>query len=349
MLCLSRLRPLCDRLPECCFVICGPGKLASRPVEARSALNALQDLRISSPTVDADVFRIGTIIDSLVDTGAKRSVIDVSELKDTNTFEVRKSSASWIAIDQQLLPVLGEVKLSIRFQGAVVDLDNVLVMENLAHPSVLGADWVAKGDIGIRFSKGKWLVKRQPSQVHGLEAAPHCEIPNQVFASLNQQAIDEEDFNIAKLLFDPYDVSATNLPSPRKTNANEHILIGFMTDETNKSQVEFCDTLDLEKRTKFCNSLDDYTKRDIVRILGGHPGCFAKQKTGIDYGVHVIDTGESQPIRCFQRRVSETERMIISENVKKMLAAGLITPSRSPWNSPVVFVPNEDGKLAFLC
>ena len=54
---------------------------------------------------------------------------------------------------------------------------------------------------------------------------------------------------------------------------------------------------------------------------------------------HIIDTGDSKPINQGPRRVSPDQRRIIKEQIDKLLKAGIIAPSRSPWASPVLLVP----------
>ena len=62
---------------------------------------------------------------------------------------------------------------------------------------------------------------------------------------------------------------------------------------------------------------------------------------------HVIDTGDSQPIRQLPRRVPFALRKEISRLVQEMLDGDIIQESASPWASPVVLVRKKDGSLRF--
>nr|XP_054769454.1 uncharacterized protein LOC129277281 [Lytechinus pictus] len=58
---------------------------------------------------------------------------------------------------------------------------------------------------------------------------------------------------------------------------------------------------------------------------------------------HSIDTGTAIPIRQAQRRHPMTQRKEIDEQVKNLLAQGLIEPVTSPWASNIVLVKKKDG------
>ena len=63
--------------------------------------------------------------------------------------------------------------------------------------------------------------------------------------------------------------------------------------------------------------------------------------------VHYIDTEDHRPIRIPPRRVDPEKREVIEKEVTKMLAAGVIRNSNSPWSSPVVLVKKPDGSTRF--
>ena len=62
---------------------------------------------------------------------------------------------------------------------------------------------------------------------------------------------------------------------------------------------------------------------------------------------HVIDTGDSQPMRQLPRRVPFALRQEISRMVQEMLDGDIVQESASPWASPVVLVKKKDGTLRF--
>ena len=60
-----------------------------------------------------------------------------------------------------------------------------------------------------------------------------------------------------------------------------------------------------------------------------------------------INTGEAQPKRQSVRRTPFAARQEIVEQLRDMQAQNVITPSDSPWASPVVLVRKKDGSLRF--
>ena len=66
-----------------------------------------------------------------------------------------------------------------------------------------------------------------------------------------------------------------------------------------------------------------------------------------DRVTHRIDTGSSPPIRLPYRRLPLSKKQALEEEVDKMLEEGIITPSESPWASPVVMVTKKDGTCCF--
>lgn len=60
-----------------------------------------------------------------------------------------------------------------------------------------------------------------------------------------------------------------------------------------------------------------------------------------------IDTGDHSPINLKAYRTPLTKRTIIEEQIKNMLGADVIRPSRSPWAFPVVIVDKKDGSKRF--
>ena len=66
-----------------------------------------------------------------------------------------------------------------------------------------------------------------------------------------------------------------------------------------------------------------------------------------DSVMHTVDTGKTPPIKQRQRPVPFGLREQVEEIVDDLLRRRLITPSSSPWSSPIVLVRKKDGRLRF--
>ena len=61
-----------------------------------------------------------------------------------------------------------------------------------------------------------------------------------------------------------------------------------------------------------------------------------------------IRTGDSPPIALGPHRVPDRLKASVKDEIEKLLGLGVIVVSTSPWVSPIVPVPKEDGGLR-LC
>ena len=62
---------------------------------------------------------------------------------------------------------------------------------------------------------------------------------------------------------------------------------------------------------------------------------------------HSIDTGSAKPIKQKPYRTSPDQLEFIKSEINAMLQKGIISPTTSPWSSPVVIVPKKNGKKRF--
>jgi transposase InsO family protein len=85
-------------------------------------------------------------------------------------------------------------------------------------------------------------------------------------------------------------------------------------------------------------------------ILSRYKHVFAvdpKRPNRIDFIQHRIDTGDHQPFKIYPRRRSPMERERINNEVRRMLADGIVVESDSPFASPSTLVNKKTGDLRF--
>jgi hypothetical protein len=96
-------------------------------------------------------------------------------------------------------------------------------------------------------------------------------------------------------------------------------------------------------------NLNEEEKKEIVKIIDSYD-IFANDYNKLGsctVGMHTITTDNEKPIYVPPYRKSYKEREEIKEEVIKMLEAGIIQHSRSPWSFPVVQVPKKNGTRRF--
>ena len=62
---------------------------------------------------------------------------------------------------------------------------------------------------------------------------------------------------------------------------------------------------------------------------------------------HQIPTQVCSPIKQRQYRLAQSLKPVVQQQLQEMLHAGVITPSVSPWSSPVVLVKKKDDSYRF--
>ena len=96
--------------------------------------------------------------------------------------------------------------------------------------------------------------------------------------------------------------------------------------------------------------LDETQEQALYNLLLQYSGIFAIDEHDFGHAKtikHQINTGSSTPIRQQTRRVPRAHRQEAKHLVESMLNNKIITPSSSPWASPVVLVRKKDGSLRF--
>ena len=56
-----------------------------------------------------------------------------------------------------------------------------------------------------------------------------------------------------------------------------------------------------------------------------------------------LDTGQNPPVKQRPYKTPFSQRPLVEKHIEDMLQTGVISPSNSPWASPIVIVPKKDG------
>ena len=99
---------------------------------------------------------------------------------------------------------------------------------------------------------------------------------------------------------------------------------------------------------------DPADRRRILELLQAHSHMFAENdlELGTTHLMEFrIDTEDNPPFRMRPYRPAWTQKKIIEEHIQNMLDAGVISPSCSPYASPIILVPKkkdpQTGEVAY--
>ena len=113
-----------------------------------------------------------------------------------------------------------------------------------------------------------------------------------------------------------------------------------------------------KERSRKLLSILDFAESDctseqlatLESVISQHADLFEMDDSELGHSnvvQHVIDTGDSTPIKQHPYRTPVVQREKIAELIEQMKRQGIVKPSCSPWASPVVLVPKRDGSTRF--
>ncbi|CAF4231076.1 unnamed protein product [Rotaria sp. Silwood2] len=94
--------------------------------------------------------------------------------------------------------------------------------------------------------------------------------------------------------------------------------------------------------------LDEDQREKIKQLILKFPDVFNEQPGRTKKVQHQINlVPDAKPFNSPPFRYAPARKEIIEQNIKDMLEQGIISPSTSPWASPVILGPKKDGTLRF--
>lgn len=95
-------------------------------------------------------------------------------------------------------------------------------------------------------------------------------------------------------------------------------------------------------------NLSDRQKYDLKCVIDEFKTISGDRLGRTDLEYHVINTGDSEPVKQRYYPVSPHLLPAVHKELDRMLKLGVVEPSHSAWNSPILLVPKKDGSLR-LC
>ncbi len=124
-------------------------------------------------------------------------------------------------------------------------------------------------------------------------------------------------------------------------NSINHLTTANAQQTHHRSNIN--DTIDLSN-----TDLSNDQKEQLQQLIKKYSDIFTNKPGKTTKLKHQIDVKEgTRPLTAAPYRCAPNRRKIIGDNIEEMLKEEIITPSNSPWSSPVVLAPKKDGTLRF--
>ncbi len=126
----------------------------------------------------------------------------------------------------------------------------------------------------------------------------------------------------------------------------------IMNGDEEKEMLIEEDELNLAKRIdslKF-GELNERQSEQVRNLLKKYSSVFnwnEGESSTTNVAEHKIDVGDARPIKRKQYRIPQNLKKEVKNQVDSMLDKGIIRPSMSPWNAPVLLVKKKNGKFRF--
>ena len=132
------------------------------------------------------------------------------------------------------------------------------------------------------------------------------------------------------------EIGASGIAVVEDNHADDDLLkVDHADEEESIEKIEVGPNTDPKQTQQLQELLQKYTD-----IFTAEPGT-----TNLEY--HKIELSTSQPVRQRPYAIPFAKKQAVKEEVQKMLQMGIIEPSDSPYNAPIVLVDKKDGTVRF--
>ena len=101
------------------------------------------------------------------------------------------------------------------------------------------------------------------------------------------------------------------------------------------------------EQAKISEDLDENQRDEMKTLLLEYSDTMTDVPGRTDVVKHTVHTVSEMPMRQRPYSIPIAMRDTVQNEIGKMLASGVIEPSKSPWASPIVIVDKKDGTVRF--
>jgi len=261
----------------------------------------------------------GVLTRALVDTGATHSLVSSAWAERLELITVASPVSTVTAADGHSLPLSGSAHVRIDM-GALRFGAPLVVLPSLAFDMVLGLDILARIAGSVHVGSRTLCSPSLPEPVPLFSSADEIAFASAAVFSFDLPS-SSEDPDLLPLSFSEASLSW----APANWAKLRDLAVQSLPDTTTAAD-----------KARFGELLDKH--KSACAIDPKAPGLANVEPFR-------LRTTESYPIAHRARRFSPAERSAVNDEVRRLLAAGIIQPSKSPWAAPIVPIAKPDGSI----
>ena len=353
------------------------GKAAEDVMEVNESFSACVNMKLNNTNVN------GTM-----DTGAGPSVIDFGTLEHIGLAgDMKKPEGGLVNASGDGMEVLGLVDIEVKIQNMQAVKHEFKVINTKSYRNILiGRDFMRRyGRVTFDFHKnriklGSVIINcvgnvETPEKVRLLSTTKVPARCEQVVAVRCKKRCALLDLNFEPKVVDGVFVSKARVVpnvdgvfmvsvlnvSDNEVTINGRKTLGYVhdkdemigcvpSDAINEISASQTGNTHLAGAT-FGKNLSDDEKARLMAVVEKHSDVFARnpKKPKQTSVIHPIVTDETMPVKSRYYRVPVAWEQEVNKQIQEMLENGIIRPSSSPWNSPIILVKKKDGTMRFVC
>jgi hypothetical protein len=214
--------------------------------------------------------------------------------------------------DQSPLTIQGQVRLPLIIESPTTDMvsHEFLVTPSLGYDVILGRDFFEKVGIGL-------YIPSHDIQYH----------------KKYKQAIKHSKDEVRILT-----VAGDHLVCHISTYSDTTCMVDHFKQPEGIHEVEVYEEPDEDADIKLNNDLTNITDPRVRHILENHPSIITSELSSTPCSVdkhHIELVDGTKPYKRSYYRIGPKERQFLDTEIARLIALGVVAPSRSSWGSPV--------------
>ena len=309
-----------------------------------------------------------------------------SKIKPTVELCELATSHRLVGVDGAPLNILGSAVAPITISG-ITYKHKFVIAERITADAILGLDFLEANQCVLNLAEGKIIIANRSipllpnssttkiccskitlTETLTIPPRSEMEITGQIHSNtegtwlIEQSPSSKLPVFIARTLVNPRDQSvvlrvANTDVSEVTLYKNSTLAKAELIDHTaicsalgENEELPTAETLEKEIMLSFPDDITETQKEQFLALLSHYSEIIANGPDDLGHTTvmqHHIDTGNASPIRQQARRIPLPRRETVRKLLDEMLKKDIISPSKSPWASPIVLVTKKDGSIRF--